>query len=49
MEYRSAVLGSYSETFGITEKSYMKMGQKCDPLLKEMFKCRILGNSTTNS
>jgi len=27
----------------------MKMGQNFDPLLKEIFECRIIGNSTTNS
>jgi len=25
------------------------MGQNFDPLLKEIFECRIIGNSTTNS
>jgi len=32
-----------------TEKSNMKMGLKCDPKLKEKFKCRLLENLTTNS
>jgi len=41
MKSGNAVLGCHSETMGITEKSDMKRGQKCDPLLKEMFKCRI--------
>jgi len=29
------------ETIGFTEKSDLKVGKKCDPLLKEMFICRI--------
>jgi len=27
----------------------MKMGQNVDLLLKEVFECRMIGNSTTNS
>jgi len=40
---------SILKTIGITEKSDMKLGKKCDPLLKEIFECRPLENSNTNS
>jgi len=49
MVYGSAVLGSNSENLGNREKSNMKMGKILDPLSKEIFKCRLLENSTTNS
>jgi len=49
MELRSAVLGSILETIATTEKSDMKMGKNCDPLLKEIFECRTLENFTPNS
>jgi len=37
------------KSIGITKKLYMKMGWKCDPLSKEIFECKSLGNSTPNS
>jgi len=49
MESRSAVLGSQSDNHGNYEKSDMKMGQKCDPPKKDIFKCRKYGNLTTIS
>jgi len=49
MKFQSAVLGSRSESLGITEKSNMKMGSKSDPRLEKEFKCRLLENFTTNS
>jgi len=41
--------GPIIEAIGITEKSDMKIGQNFDPLLKGIFKCRMLENETTNS
>jgi len=49
MKFRTAVLGSIMEIIGNTKKSNMKIGLNFDPLIKELFECRILENSTTNS
>jgi len=38
-----------TKTMGNTEKSNMRMGSNFDPLVNEIFKCRTLDISTTNS
>jgi len=49
MVLRSTILGSYSENHGNTEKYNMKVGQKCDHQIQEIFECRLLEISITNS